>query len=417
MDRPATIAVVGTGSRGYAYAQFARAYPTRARVVAVADPRHDRRDTLADQHAVPADRRFDDWRGLAAAGRVADAVLIATPDAEHAEPTCRFAALGYHVLLEKPIAPTPGECVAVVEAVEKAGVVFAVCHVLRYTAYTRAVKRMIDEGRLGSLVGIDHTEPVGWWHFAHSYVRGNWRRVDESGPSILTKCCHDMDWLRYVVGRPAVSVDSRGGLHHFTAANRPAGAADRCLDCAVEPDCPYSAKRLYLGFVGDPRWHRWPLPVVTTDLTGPGVLRALRDGPYGRCVYACDNDVADHQTARIEFAGGVTGTLTMSAFTPLARRRTRIMGTRGFLEGDDGRLTLTDFVTGRTAPVEVPLTGGGDAAGGHDGGDFELFGAFVDAVTAGDPTLVRCTPREALESHLMSFAAEHSRLTGTPTPL
>src|SRR5215469_14918751 len=244
MAAPVTIAIVGTGNRGNAFGDFAQRYPERVCAVAVADPRVQRRDVLADGLGVPADRRFTDWRELVGLGRIADAVLVATPDREHVGPVRAFSELGYHVLLEKPIAPTRAECLAVVDAVEKAGVILAVCHVLRYTPYTEAVRRVVDGGRLGEIVGVDHLEPVGWWHFAHSFVRGNWRRLDESGPSLLTKSCHDLDWLRYIVGRPALAVTSRGGLHHFTAANRPDGAADRCLDCAVEPSCPYSAVRL-----------------------------------------------------------------------------------------------------------------------------------------------------------------------------
>jgi predicted dehydrogenase len=409
--RPVTIALAGTGSRGTTFASFAQQYPDRARIVAVADPRADRRDALADQHGVAADSRFDDWRELVALPRLADAVIVATPDREHVGPACRFAELGYHVLLEKPIAPTRAECIEVIDSVEKAGVILAVCHVMRYTAYTDAVKDVVAKGLLGQVVGIEHLEPIGWWHFAHSYVRGNWRRSDQAGPSILTKCCHDLDWLRYIVDRPAVAVSSWGGLHHFTAANRPAGAAERCLDCAVEPDCPYSAPRLYLGCLGDARRERWPLSVVTTDLTEPGVQKALREGPYGRCVYDCDNDAADHQVVAVEFEGGVTASLTMSAFTPADRRRTRIMGTRGFLDGDGRRLTLTDFVTGETESFDLGGTGL-DAGGGHDGGDFGVMSAFLDAVSSGDRSMIRTGPRESLESHLMAFAAERSRLTG-----
>jgi predicted dehydrogenase len=415
MTRPVTMALLGAGARGSTFGGFAERFPERARVVAVADPRTGRRDALAGRLGVAGDRRFGDWREVAARQRLADAVIVTTPDREHAEAAIRFAGLGYHVLLEKPIAPTWAECTGVVEAVEKAGVILAVCHVMRYTAYTEAVQRAVAGGRLGQIVGVEHTEPVGWWHFAHSYVRGNWRRAGESGPSLLTKCCHDLDWLRHVVGRPAVTVSSSGGLRHFTAANRPAGAAGRCLDCAVEPDCPYSAPRLYLGFLDEPKRRRWPLPVLTTDLTEQGVRRALRDGPYGRCVYACDNDVADHQVVTIEFGGGVTATLTMSAFTPYGRRRTRIMGSRGFLEGDGHQVTVTDFVTGRAEPV--PVDGPAEEGGGHGGGDFGVIGAFAGAVASGDRSLIRTGPRESLDSHLMAFAAERSRLTGAPVRL
>jgi len=421
MTRPVTLAVLGAGARGSTFSGFAEQFPDRARVVAVADPRADRRDALADRHKVAADGRFADWRELAAQSRLADAVVVTTPDREHVGPAVRFAELGYHVLLEKPMAPTWAECVEVVDAAEQAGVILAVCHVMRYTAYTEAVYRAVTGGRLGQVVGVDHLEPVGWWHFAHAYVRGNWRRADESGPSVLTKCCHDLDWLRHLVGRPAVTVSSHGALRHFTAASRPAGAADRCLDCAVEPACPYSATRLYLGFLGDPKRERWPLSVVTADLTERGVRQALRDGPYGRCVYACDNNVADHQVVTIEFDGGVTATLTMSAFTPFARRRTRIMGTRGFLEGDGTQAAVTDFVTGHVEPIDVAAqgasTGGGHGGGGHGGGDIGVISAFSDAIASGDRSLIRTGPRESLDSHLMAFAAERSRQTGAPVRL
>jgi predicted dehydrogenase len=419
--RPVTMAVLGAGSRGTTYAGFAVQSGGRAQVVAVVEPRPARRDALAEEHRVPADMRFADWRELAARPRLADAAVVATPDREHVGPATALAGLGYHLLLEKPIAPTWDECVAVVEAVERAGVILAVCHVMRYTSYTEAVRRAVAGGALGQVVGVEHLEPVGWWHFAHSYVRGNWRREDGSGPSLLTKCCHDLDWLRHIVGRPAVSVSSRGALHHFTAASRPPGAADRCLDCAIEPGCPYSATRLYLGFLGDPKRQAWPLPVLTTDLTERGVRQALRDGPYGRCVYACDNDVADHQVVMIEFEGGATATLTMSAFTPHGRRRTRVMGTRGFLEGDGHQVTVTDFVTGRAGPAELtdPAADaeGGQVGGAHGGGDYGAIGAFVDAVASGDRSLVRTGPRESLHSHLMAFAAERSRQTGAAVPV
>lgn len=408
MSWPVTIAVLGTGSRGRTFAGYAERFPDRVRVVAVADPRTHRRDTLADHHSVPEGSRFDDWRDLATRERLADAVLVLTPDNEHVEAAQQFASLGYHVMLEKPMAPTASECIELVNRVESAGIVFAVCHVLRYTQYTDAVRRVFDSGRLGRLVGIDHIEAVGWWHFAHSYVRGNWRRSDEAGPSVLTKCSHDLDWLRFLAGRPPLRVWSTGGLHHFTAVNRPTEAADHCLDCAVESDCPYSALRLYLSCLGDARREKWPLGVITTDLTEHGVLTALRDGPYGRCVYSCDNDVADHQVTTVVFDGGVTATLTMSAFTPMRRRHTRIMGTRGFLEGDGEHLTVTDFITGAVEKITT------DVSGGHDGGDDGLIRAFSHAVATGDRSVIRSGPRESLDSHLLAFAAERSRLTGRP---
>ena len=412
-----SLAIVGAGTRGSTYAGYAEQFPDRARVVAVADPRNEYRDALADRHGVPAAGRFPSWQALAERPRLADAVVIATPDREHAEPVAHFADLGYDILLEKPMAPTEAECDAVVEATQRTGVLLAVCHVLRYTPYTDAVKRLVTDGAVGQIIGIEHLEPVGWWHFAHSYVRGIWRRADESSFSLLAKCCHDLDWLRYIVDAPPLRISSVGALHHFLPENRPPGAADRCLDCRVEASCPYSATRFYNACLADPRRHLWPLSVLTRDLTEAGVRAALRDGPYGRCVYACDNDVVDHQVVTVSFAGGATATLTMSAFTPGGHRRTRIMGTRGYLEGDGERITLTDFVTGRTSTMHV-AAGGADAGSGHGGGDHGLMAAFVEAVATGDRSLVRSGPQESLDSHRMAFAAERSRLAGgTPVEL
>ncbi|MFI7519736.1 Gfo/Idh/MocA family protein [Micromonospora globbae] len=412
-----SLAVVGAGNRGSTYAGYALRSPDRARVVAVADPRATHRDALADAHGVPPEGRLDSWRALAALPRLADAVVLATPDREHAEPAARFAELGYHVLLEKPIAPTEAECVAVAEAAERTGVLLAVCHVLRYTRYTDEVRRQVRAGALGRIVGVEHLEPVGWWHFAHSYVRGNWRRADTSSSSLLAKCCHDLDWLRYIVDDTPVRVSSVGGLHHFHPGNRPAGAAERCLDCPVESRCPYSAVRFYHDCLADPGRHEWPLSVVTRDLTPSGVTTALRDGPYGRCVFGGGNDVADHQSVTVSFAGGATATLTMSAFTPGGHRRTRIMGTHGYLEGDGEQVSVTDFVTGATVTTDT-RGGGADAGSGHGGGDMRLMAAFVEAVATGDRSVVRSGPWESLDSHRMAFAAERSRLAGgVPVPL
>ncbi|MFD9333947.1 Gfo/Idh/MocA family protein [Streptomyces sp. NPDC060028] len=407
-----TLAVVGAGDRGVWHARWALAHPQRARVVAVAEPRKVRRERFAAEHGLDAGAVVDDWRVLASRGRVADAVLICTLDREHLEPVLAFAALGYHIMLEKPMALTEDECRRIVAAVEDAGVILAVGHVLRYTPYTQALKRVVDSGRIGEVVSVQHLEPVGFWHQAHSFVRGNWRREDQATTMLMAKSCHDLDWLQYVLGRPPVRVSSFGRLSHFRSENRPAGAADRCLDCAVETGCPYSARRDYGDRLAGGR-HGWPLSVVVDEFTPQALETALREGPYGRCVYACDNDVVDHQVVAMEFDSGATATFTMTAFTEQADRQTRIFGTRGELRGDGARLRVYDFLT-RTEEVVGPGTEGAmDAAGGHGGGDTGLMDAFVDAVATGDPGLVKSGPRESLTSHLTVLAAERARRNNT----
>lgn len=409
-ERGPAVAVAGAGLRGAGYAGRIRR-GGRARIVAVAEPDPVRRERFAAEHGIPPERRFPGWREMADAGRVADGVIVATQDAEHAGPAIAFAGLGCHVLLEKPMAPSEAEARRIVDAVERAGVMLAVCHVLRYTAYTRAVRELIAGGRIGTPLSVQHLEPVGWWHHAHSYVRGNWRREDESGPMLLTKSCHDLDWLVHVMGEVPARVSSFGRLSHFRPENRPAGAADRCLDCAAESRCAYSAPRLYLG--GLRRGEGWPLGAVTDDRTEEGVLRALRDGPYGRCVYACDNDVVDHQVVNMEFPSGATGAFTMTAFTPAAHRRTRVFGTSGSIEGDGERITVHDFVTGGT---EVLRPGEG-VTGGHGGGDEALADAFAEALATGDPSRLGTGAAESLASHRVVWAAERARRDGTVVDL
>ncbi|HEX3815177.1 MAG TPA: Gfo/Idh/MocA family oxidoreductase [Mycobacteriales bacterium] len=410
-ERVPTIAVVGAGGRGSTYASWIQEHPDRARVVAVADPNESRRERLADAHQVPVEGRFRSWQDLVAAGRVADAAIVATQDADHVGPVEALADAGYHLLLEKPMAPSVEGCERIVKAATSAGVMLAVCHVMRYMPYTRLLRKVLDSGRIGDVVNVQHLEPVGYWHQAHSYVRGNWRREDEASFMLLAKSCHDIDWLRYVVGRPINRVSSFGGLAHFRSEHKPDGAGDRCLDCGVEADCPYSAKRFYLGRLGRGETG-WPVSVITEDVTEQGVRQALADGPYGRCVYSCDNDVVDHQVVALEFDGGVAATFTMTAFSQHGHRRTQIFGTRGCIDGDGEKIVVSDFRTDTEEVLEISSLGS-DAGAGHGGGDQGLVDAFTAALRADDPSLIRSGPQESLETHLAVFAAERARRSGT----
>lgn len=405
---PVRLIIVGAGSRGAIYAGYARAHPDQVQIVGVAEPRAAQRAALAAEHSIPAQFVASDWRALAALPRFADGAVIATPDAMHVEPAVELAGLGYHLLLEKPMAPTEAECRTIVGAVRAAGVMLAVCHVLRYTRYTERLKALLDGGRIGDVVSLAHLEPVGYWHQAHSFVRGNWGNTARSSPMLLQKSCHDLDWIRHVMGRRCDAVSSFGSLAHFRRDQQPAGAADRCLDCAVESTCAYSAPRFYLGRVRGGHTG-WPVDVITDDRTEAGVVRALRDGPYGRCVYACDNDVVDHQVVDLSFTGGATASFTMTAFTRQRDRETRIFGTRGELFGNGTTIEVYDFLTEKTEVIDTGVASDGSIATGHGGGDGRMMEAFVAAIATGDPSRIRSGADESLETHLMVFAAEDAR--------
>ena len=408
---PVKLIVVGAGSRGTSYARYALHHPDQVQIVGVAEPREFYQDRLAEQHGIPPELCFADWRELAARPKLADGVIIATQDAMHIDPAIALANLGYHVLLEKPIAPTEADCRRIVDAAKRNSTIFAVCHVMRYTQYTRQLKAILDSGRIGEIVSIQHLEPVGYWHQAHSFVRGNWRNEAASSPMLLAKSCHDLDWIRYIMGKPCAQVSSFGSLKHFRAEERPKGAADRCLDCSVEPACPYSAARFYLGLVARGKTN-WPVDVLTPDTTVAGVTEALRSGPYGRCVYACDNDVVDHQVVNMRFADDSTASFTMTAFTRQRDRETRIFGTRGEIYGNGELIEIFDFLTNTTETVTIEVGSDGSIQSGHGGGDFGIMRDFVTALANDDPRSILSGPDESLETHLMVFAAEAARREG-----
>lgn len=402
---PVTLALLGAGNRGAdAYGEYVLGHPGEFRFTAVAEPRRDRRDSFAARHGIPPEMTFASWEDLLSRPRLAEGLIVATQDRMHYDPVMAALAQGYGVLLEKPMAPTAAECVAMAGAAARAGRLLMICHVLRYTPFFAAIKKLLDEGRIGRVVSIQHNENVGYWHMAHSYVRGNWRRRDESNPMILAKSCHDMDILLWLAGADCARLASFGSLSFFKRENAPPGAAARCLDgCRAEPDCPFSARRIYLG-----ENTGWPVSVISLDTSLAARTAALREGPYGRCVFACDNDVVDHQVAALEFTSGATAAFTMCGLTREISRTIKIMGTAGEIAGhmEKGEIVLRVFGGGEET---VPLAG---AAGGHAGGDGGLMRAFAEALREGRPEAALTSAAVSVQSHLMAFAAEESRLTG-----
>ena len=395
--------VLGAGSRGNAYAQYSLARPEELQITAVAEADPARREQFAAKYGLTADACFESWEEILNRPKMADAVFVCTMDDMHTAPALKALQLGYHVLLEKPMSNRAEECLAIERAAEESGRALTVCHVLRYTSFYRTLKSLIDEGEVGQVQTVDQIENVGYWHQAHSFVRGNWRNSDLSSPMILQKSCHDLDIISWLIGRPCLYVSSFGSLSHFTKEHRPAGAPDNCMEgCPQSGDCPYYAPKVYLtGKTG------WPVDVLTTDLTPAGIEKALREGPYGRCVYACDNNVVDHQVVNMEYEGGATASFTMTAFTADFTRQIKIMGTRGQIMADmtKGEIRLHRFgeEERRISPEETAADGFG-----HGGGDFGIVENFLRLVNGRGDNLT--SARASIQSHLMCFAAEKSRL-------
>ncbi len=441
MAAPKTIALVGAGDRGMIYARYALERPDRARIVAVAEPNERRRQAAAGLFGLPPERCYRSWDELLAAPRLADGCVIATQDRLHVEPCLAALASGYGVLLEKPMALTEADCVRLASAAKASGQPLSVCHVLRYTAFWKAAKAAVDGGDLGRPYTIFHAENVSYQHMAHSYVRGNWRDSAVASPMILAKCCHDLDLVAWLAGARPFRVASFGSLSHFRPENAPPGAPARCTD-GCPADCPYDAVETYLEGrpmklalrkAGSPgvraamglllaapgacrlvpglrryvRWTEWPTSTISDDLREEGVMRALREGPYGRCVYRCDNDQVDHQETIIDFEGGLTATLRMHGHSHLEGRTLRIDGSEGTLLGTfggGGRLELHRHADGKV--VRYPAR---SDAYGHAEGDRGAMALFVDALD-GAPSATGAD--EALTSHRLAFAADEARRSG-----
>ena len=408
--KPVELIIAGAGDRGTVYGSYAKVHPKRAKVVGVAEPRDFYRERMVKEHNIPEENIFTDWKDLAKKDKFADAVIIATQDHMHKGPALAFAKKKYHILLEKPMAPDEKGCKEITKAVLSKKIIFAVGHVLRYTRYTQKLKSIIDSGFIGDVMSIQRLEPVGYWHQAHSFVRGNWRNEKESSFMLLTKSCHDLDWIRYVIGKKCKTVSSFGSLTHFRSENKPENAGINCMECDYEPQCPYSAKRIYLNLFERGKTG-WPVNVITTELTKGAIIRAIRNGPYGHCVYDCDNDVVDHQVVNMEFEGGETASFTMTAFTKARQRETRIFGTKGEIYGNGTKIQVYSFLTGAREIIDTSDENPASLED-HGGGDYALIDAFVSAVAENDPSIIHSGPEETLETHLMTFAAERSRKEG-----
>ena len=402
-----TFAVMGMGNRGTAYAGKALKYPEEMEITAMADTRRIRLDAANKYLHLPEERLFDSAEALLAQPKLADIMVIATQDAQHKEHALKAMELGYDLLLEKPISNKLADIVVIEEAAKRLGRRVIVCHVLRYTVFYQQIKRLIEEGTIGRVRSVEAMEHVGYFHYAHSYVRGNWHNEAASSPMILAKCSHDMDILQWLTGKQCVKLSSFGAQSHYTAENCPEGATERCFDCPVQ-GCPYNAPIYYVS-----RIPKWPTTILQPEPTKENILQTLRETDYGRCVYKMDNDVVDHQTVNMLLEDNVTVSFQMVGFTNQQTRTIRVMGTEGEIWGNfkENELYVQRFA--EEAPTKIDLESLCDDFTGHGGGDARLVYDVIRLYRGDDfdTGAITFLDRSA-QSHYLAFAAEQSRLEG-----
>ncbi|KAK5269510.1 hypothetical protein LTR99_006944 [Exophiala xenobiotica] len=491
---PPQFLVIGAGSRGHAYARAIEA-STSGCIAAVAEINPFKRQEFGKRYIWGQDGRaaehqcFAGWEewveretrrrqnadkpGGAEPGYLPiTGVFVCTLDETHAPIIRAIAPFNLHMMCEKPLALSLSDCLSISSALSQyPPKVVSIGHVLRYSPHNILLRKLLTSDQVvGEIVSIEHTEPVGWWHFSHSYVRGNWRRSTPDGVgSLLTKSCHDLDFLMWLLCSPSPltgdkphlpsTISSTGAITHFRRARKPkdAGGSTNCLSCPAEPNCIYSAKKIYRD-----KWLRkekdtgWPLKIVVPEMedivmaqgwdageerlmerlgddydknTTPDDVIANRSW-YGRCVYEADNDVVDDQTVTIEWeedclpghelGRGPKRALFHMTYPTQAQceRRGWIYGTLGEIHYDSHKFTVHTFSDNRTIVHDIPKQAP-EVEKSHGGGDWGLAGAFVQAVqnvedgsmnvAQAQRELVGCDLEEIIRSHAVVFAAEKAR--------
>ena len=403
------VAILGFGSRGQMFGNLIREDES-VELVAVADIVKASREQALTL-GVKEEMLFESADDFFAQGKICDAVFICTQDAQHIDMALKALALGYDICLEKPAAVTMEDCIQIRDTANRLGRKVMLTHVLRYAPFYQQIKKWIDDGTLGEVVSINQTENIAYWHFALSYVRGPWRNMEESSPTIIAKCCHDLDILNWLIPSKCTSVSSYGDLFYFNRAHAPEGSADYCVDCdpAVKEKCLYNAYQIYPQRMGN--------FVVggTARLRDRDIYEVLdhKEDVIGRCVFRGDNDAIDNQVVNLAFESGATAHLTMCAFSERCYRYIKVHGTKGEVYGDaeEGILYLTRFGEPMET-IDVNQMTERTLDDGHGGGDYFLYRDFIDYITVDSPSFTRTTIDDSIESHLIGFLAEESRIEG-----
>lgn len=402
--KPVTVVAIGAGNRTSKYLEYVRRNPDKVKLVGVVELNDIRRNNVAESFGLTESQCFTDYRDFFKQQKEADAVMVCTPENMHFEPCMMAIEAGYHILLEKPIAPTLEECQAIGKAAREKGVIVAVCHVLRHHPYFMKIKELCESGELGKIISINHRSAVGIDRSAHGFVRGMWRQEARTNPMLISKCCHDIDFLLWLTKTPCRKLTSFGTLRWFKEANAPEGSALRCIDCKVERTCPFSAIDLYR----DRKEWIAGFDVPEGSTKEQVIEEELQYGLYGRCVYHCDNDVVDHQIVSMEMQSEVTINFSMDIFTLKDNRETHISLTEGEIDGDETRLRVRKF---RGATETIYDFSDIQGTPFHAGADLNLMADFVDAVASGRQALATSIEL-SVESHRLCYEAERSRREG-----
>lgn len=419
------LAAIGCGNRTGVYMNLAKKLmPEKFEITVLADPIKEKRDKISNYQKGTEIRHYDSADDFLKQDKLADAVIIGTQDDYHFEPAMKALEKGYDIILEKPISNKLKEVLILDKRAQELNRKIIICHVLRYTPFYNKVKEILESGIVGEIITLNASEGVGAWHMAHSFVRGKWADTKKSSPMILAKSCHDMDIILWLIQQHCLSVSSFGNLSYFHSGNAPEGAPLRCTDgCPAAESCQYNAL-LYMKEQRIP-WLQVIFDAEDLKLDKGGaadqeILQWLTTSPWGRCVYHCNNDAVDHQVVNLQFEKGITATFTMTAFDE--GRNIEVFGTKGTLKGGvfikkatGHDLIFYDNRYGETTTWDIDFNSEGYDS--HAGGDSGFIQELYDELTIKDPSHLKSSIHDSVESHVIAWAAEESRKKGTVVKL
>lgn len=397
------VAIIGYGNRGRLYARFMKTHPEIFQVVGIVDTLKEKLEIAEHDFHLNKDALFTSADTFFASDKKVDLLIIASMDKYHYHQAIQALNKGMHILLEKPISTSIHECLEIEKLAAEKNCKVVVAHVLRYTMFYKKIKELLDQKVIGDVQHLTQNENVAYWHFAHSFVRGNWANEQKTGPMILTKCCHDLDMIAWLMNQKVSNVSSFGSLKHIKAENKPENAGMYCNECPVAKNCPFDAYRFYFN-----NGREWLRAIIGDDLSDEHISQFLQHNQYARCVYRCENNVVDHQSVNILFANQATATLTMNAYSCQCYRQIHIFGTMGEIIGDfEKRIIEVKPFLGKEYIIDInQLT---DDFSGHGGGDNAMLLDFVAYIEGKDYYQGLTTIQDSVLSHILAFAAEKSR--------
>lgn len=369
------IGLIGTGGRSVAYVPLCLSdIRENVRIKAIADIDPEKMKSYSSKYFSQDNQpEFYTDYSLMLDDEEIDAVIICTPDTMHREMAIAALNKGKHILLEKPMATTIEDSIAIYGESLKQDLVFRLGFVLRYTGVYKKIKELVASGVLGKIITVEAKEQLGYLHGASFFRR--WHRFKKNNGGFLNaKCSHDMDILNWIIEDEPLYVSAFGGRGYF---NRKDGASDACTDCRLRFGCRYYYKYSDYGAFN-----------CTENI----------------CPFNVEKDIVDHEVVNIEYCKGVTACFTVTMLSAEATRKMAVFGSEATLYADFAKGVIE---VKHIRPADAETYTMSPASSGHGGGDEILYCDFIDAIR-NEAQTGKSDARAGMLSTLMALAAEKS---------